>query len=247
MGVVAAVVLEILVASLEHAPVIRELLGRIRVLAEEHAILVADQEVPSAERDATQFVQHCGNVDMDVGALVEQGHPGGPDRDRASRMWARMNFTSGCRAISRSLSAIRSSKLGGAVRFLRGSQPQLEPALVARVVGRPELGRIRHVNEAPGYRGVRTRGTADRAPDRRPARAGPRRRRTLIPMFLKNFRPCAPAATSALELAGGTFPASRARRCRRSRGSRRPRSGSGDAHGNSRRSPGASLRTLRSG
>src|SRR5216110_3092224 len=55
--VIVAVVVEVLVVGLEHAPVIRVLVGLIAVLAEENPVLILDEEIVRGARLAAEVVQ----------------------------------------------------------------------------------------------------------------------------------------------------------------------------------------------
>src|SRR5260221_11386124 len=56
--VVVAVIVEVLVVGLEHAPVVRILVGLVAVLSEQDPILVLDEELVRGARLAAEVVQH---------------------------------------------------------------------------------------------------------------------------------------------------------------------------------------------
>ena len=145
---IAAVVVEVVVIRLEHAPVIRILLGLKRVLAEENPVLVFDEEVVRAARLTTDVVQHRANFRVHVGHLVEHlaqpaevvRVPAHVRRDE-DRSWM---LAEQVVPLARDLLEAREP-----VRRISalGKQRQLQPALVAVVDRLKELLRVGGVNE----------------------------------------------------------------------------------------------------
>ena len=69
---VVAVVVEVLVVGLEHAPVVRILVGLIAVLPEQNAILVLDEELPRGARLAAEIVQDGADLGVEIRQAVEE-------------------------------------------------------------------------------------------------------------------------------------------------------------------------------
>jgi hypothetical protein len=68
--VVAAVVVEVVVARLQHPPVVRVLVGLERVLAEQDAVLEAHEEVARRARLPPDVVEHRADLEYGVGYLA---------------------------------------------------------------------------------------------------------------------------------------------------------------------------------
>src|SRR5215207_8220154 len=69
--VIVPVVVEVVVARLEHPPVVRILLGLERILAEEQPVLVRDEEVVRRARLAADVVEDRADLGVDVRHRVE--------------------------------------------------------------------------------------------------------------------------------------------------------------------------------
>ena len=83
--VVVAVIVEVFVAGLEHAPVVRVFVRLIAVFSEQHPVLVLHEEVVRRARLAAEVVEHGADFAVHVRHLVEHLRRRGPGRSRAIR------------------------------------------------------------------------------------------------------------------------------------------------------------------
>ena len=66
---IVAIVVEVIVLSLEHAPVVRILLRLVGVLSEENSVLEFDEEVVRCSRLSPDVVEHGTHVYIHIGHL----------------------------------------------------------------------------------------------------------------------------------------------------------------------------------
>src|SRR5687768_15385514 len=145
--VIVAIVIEVVVAGLENAPVIRILVRLERVLPEQDLVLVLDEEVAGGARLPADVVQYRADLRVDVRHVEDL-----PEVLQVVRLPAHMGGDEGClRVLPEEVVALCHQRIEPRHLVLRDSTPgkqcQFQPALVPVVHRLIELGGITRVDE----------------------------------------------------------------------------------------------------